>query len=74
MEVFSSNITSDNLMTVRTHLPQCPDAAGIAEAAILQHSSGRKYVVVFENVLDARCLEFERIATLIQKVMDADHP
>ncbi len=45
-----------------------------SEAAILQHSSGRKYVVVFENVLDGRCRDFERIANFIQTVMDNDHP
>ena len=45
-----------------------------SEAAILQHSSGRKYVIVFENVLDGRCQDFERIAGFIQQVMGADHP
>ena len=45
-----------------------------SEAAILQHSSGRKYVVVFENVLDGRCKDYERIAAFLDDLMDADAP
>jgi len=42
-----------------------------AEAAILQHSSGRKFVAVWQNVLDGTGGDIRRIAAVIQKTMDA---
>ena len=42
-----------------------------SEAAILRHSSGRRFVAVFQNMLDGRFSDLQRIANLIQKVMDS---
>ena len=41
-----------------------------SEAAIIEHWSGHRFVVVYQNMLDGRLADLSRIADLIQKTMD----
>jgi hypothetical protein len=41
-----------------------------SEAAIIEHWSGHRFVVVYQNVLDARNADLSRIAAVIQKTME----
>jgi Beta-lactamase enzyme family len=41
-----------------------------SEAAIVEHWSGHKFVVVYQNMLDGRLADLSRIADVIQKTMD----
>jgi hypothetical protein len=57
-----------------------PDRCTYSEAALIKHSSGRKFVVVWQNLVlfDANPNAWSdgllRIANVIQKTMDAYHP
>jgi hypothetical protein len=57
-----------------------PDRCTYSEAAVVQHSSGRKFVVVWQNLVffaahpDAWSDGLQRIADVVLKTMDDYHP
>jgi hypothetical protein len=63
--------------TCRDHIPK--HRCTYSEAAVVQHSSGRKFVVVFQNLVlfrgDAAAwlASLRNIAQVISKTMDAFH-
>lgn len=57
-----------------------PDRCTYSEAAVVRHSSGRKFIVVWQNLVffaahpDAWSDGLQRIANVVQKTMDDYHP